>query len=153
MSATFPLPGIHYHIQVSGGTLKGKRLLSSDAKGHRVTLTNEDDGSGRQRWVFHHIRDNFFTVTVAGGIASTDRIFLSTNREGSLLDLYREDDHSGRQLWVLQPLDSGSFNIFVQGGTVAGHTFLSASAQGNVDLWERDDFSGRQRWVIKPVVY
>ena len=45
---------------------KGKRYLSANGDGSEVVLSPEDDGTGRQRWVFQAGGDGWFTITGSG---------------------------------------------------------------------------------------
>jgi len=143
-------PTWNTEIRVSGGTNAGEDFLSCTDWG-LVDLYSENDGSGRQTWVFHAVQKNTFNILVSGG-TNEGATFLSCTAAG-LVDLYDKDDGSGRQRWTLEKVSPGVYNIVVFGG-VDDRKFLSCTAKGKVDLWKEDDGSGRQRWKLTvPVAY
>ncbi len=95
------LAGPTYHIIVSGGTTNDRRYLSCTPDGLKVDLWYEDDGSGRQQWIFKEIEPQLYQITVAAGVES-DRRYLSCTPDGLTVDLWSVDDASGRQQWLLQ---------------------------------------------------
>jgi len=139
-------------ITVAGGTNPGKIFLSCQ-QGGSVQLYSENDGSGRQDWVFHQLQPNVFNILVSGGTLPTCT-FLSCSSDGVLVDLYDKDNGSGRQRWTLQKVSDGIYNIKVFGGVTDNRTFLSCTPLGLVDLWDIDDGSGRQRWKLTvPIIH
>ena len=85
-----------YTIQVEDED--GCWYLSAD-QGKRVGLVPEDDGSGRQRWVFKQTGDSEFSIRVAGG-KSDDKVYLGVD-EDSRVRLYAK--MNGRpSLWTAE---------------------------------------------------
>lgn len=102
------LDGNIYNITVSGGlTDPDKKYLSCDAEGNGVGLYSQDDGSGRQKWLFKPITTDpsipaYYLISPFAGVSGTK--YLSCAVDGSAVDLFDQDDKSGRQRWQLQGL-------------------------------------------------
>lgn len=65
------------------------QFLSVPAEGREVDLWHEDDGSGRQRWVFRQVGDTKYIIRVAGG-KRDDRVYLGI-RDDASVRLFAED--------------------------------------------------------------
>ncbi len=97
-----------YHIKVFY-TPGNTRMLSTNRDGG-VNTWNNDDESGRQRWILKPLRNGKFNIVVAGGTCC-DRVFLSCRKEDGQVDLYPADDNSGRQQWNIVPEDVSIVSI------------------------------------------
>ena len=137
-----------FNIWISGGTNRGKSILSCAPNG-LVDLWERDDNSGRQKWRLEKTSDGYFNIWISGG-TNHGKSILSCRADG-LVDLWERDDNSGRQKWKLEKTSDGYVNIWISGGTNRGKSILSCRADGLVDLWERDDNSGRQKWRLERI--
>nr|GAT61417.1 predicted protein [Mycena chlorophos] len=90
-----------YNILVAGGREGCNLFLSTASCGSNlVDLYNEDDGSGRQRWMLTPSGSGYNIESYAGRASCYD--FLSVASCGTdLVDIYALDDGSGRQQWTL----------------------------------------------------
>lgn len=145
----------YFNLQVLRGLSTNRSLLSCQATG-LVDLWNQDDFSGRQRWVTTQVQGqpaNVFTFTVYGG-TNQGKTYLSVAGDNQTVDLEAADDGSGRQRWALIPVDSVSVGIEIPSYYLLAPQsrqglYLSCTADGTrVDLWD-DDGSGRQRWQMQ----
>jgi hypothetical protein len=145
-----------YNLQVLRGLSSNRSLLSCQAGG-LVDLWNEDDGSGRQRWVMNPVAGapaNVYNFTVYGG-TNPGEVYLSVAADGVGVDLAGSDDGSGRQRWSLVEIEEVYSVVdipsYYQIQPLSNPTaFLSCTADGTVvDLYGSDDGSGRQRWQVQ----
>ena len=143
--------GIPLNIYPIKGLTTSKKYLSTNSDGSHVHLWNNDDGSGRQKWILIKNSDGYYNIKAYSGVSSS-RLFLSSARDGSDMGLWNVDDLSGRQQWSLVPLGNDLFNIKIKGGISNSRKFLSTDPDGDrTDLWSSDDDSGRQQWKIEEV--
>lgn len=90
-----------YTIQVDSGDDGESWFLAADEEGKKVSLTREDDGGGRQRWVFRQGGDSQFSIRVAGG-KSDDTVYLGVD-EDNRVRLYAK--MNGRPAtWTAMPV-------------------------------------------------
>lgn len=126
--------------------------LSTVPGGNSFDLFFEDDGSGRQRFIFTKGAGNWYTIHIYGGCVPNAR-YLSSTQDGDRVFLIGEDSGSGLERWsVERGKDEAEvwYYIRVLGSTTGGSSLLSASPRGDkVSLVPRDDGSGRQRWVVE----
>ncbi len=89
-------------VEVVGGVVPGRSLLSTSKDGKKIDLFTHDDRTGRQRWQFEWVTSpntgEFFRLRSGDTKAGT---FLSCTADGHVVDLFGRDDLSGRQRWVL----------------------------------------------------
>ena len=88
-----------FNIWISGGTNRGKSILSCAPNG-LVDLWERDDNSGRQKWRLEKTSDGYFNIWISGG-TNHGKSILSCAPNG-LVDLWERDDNSGRQKWRLE---------------------------------------------------
>lgn len=145
----------YFNLQVLRGLSTNRSLLSCQATG-LVDLWNQDDFSGRQRWVMTPVQGqpaDVFTFTVYGG-TNQGKTYLSVAGDNQTVDLEAADDGSGRQRWALIPVDSVSVGLEIPSYYLLAPQsrqglYLSCTEDGTrVDLWN-DDGSGRQRWQLQ----
>ena len=149
----------YFNLQVLRGLSTNRSLLSCQAGGV-VDLWNEDDGSGRQRWVMNPVQgepDNVYTFAAYGGTNSGET-YLSVSPTNDSVGLAPADDGSGRQRWALVEVDEVAVTgipSYYQIQPLANPTFyLSCWGDGAlVDIYGSDDGSGRQRWQLQGPVY
>ncbi len=89
-----------YSILVAGDD-GGRKFLSAMPEGRDVELRNEDDGSGRQRWVFREVGDAQYTIRLAGG-KRDERVYLGV-REDSTPRLFAEEKGDRTEWEVVKP--------------------------------------------------
>ena len=152
----------YYNLQILQGLSSNRSLLSCAPDG-KVDLWDEDDGSGRQRWILESLgqsgprEEETYQITVHGGTSDPDKKHLSVASDGRTvtLDALYGDGHTNQNLlWYLVPVSAGPpkepesyFNLIPV--TIPG-SFLSCSEDGTVvDVWNADDGSGRQRWQLQ----
>lgn len=148
----------YFNLQVLRGLSSNRSLLSCRATG-LVDLWNQDDGSGRQRWLVTQVQgqaSNVYTVATYKGTDSGET-YLGVASDNETVELQASDDGSGRQQWAMIPVDSVSVGLeipsyyLLQSVLKAGQSgqYLSCTEDGTrVDLWS-DDASGRQRWQLQ----
>eukprot|EP00931_Biecheleriopsis_adriatica_P032634 TRINITY_DN19023_c1_g1_i17.p1 TRINITY_DN19023_c1_g1~~TRINITY_DN19023_c1_g1_i17.p1 ORF type:complete len:4010 (-),score=873.77 TRINITY_DN19023_c1_g1_i17:154-12183(-) len=73
-----------------------------------VAFANQDDGSGRQRWLVEEdLLTGWHHIKVLAGVAG-NASFLSSTPGSSALELRPQDDGSGHQRWVISNLNEAS---------------------------------------------
>lgn len=131
----------------------GSAFLSSSVNGALVNMNNNDDGSGRQRWIATSTPNyvstnlnalNYNGILVAGGVSTQARYFgLIANPTGqAMVDTYAATDNSNNQKWSLMPVSDGS--MYIKSLSLSNSMFVSAGVP--VQLSSSDDGSGSQRW-------
>ena len=97
-----------YHIMNVAGSDSGAKFLSTNEEGD-VSLSYEDDTSGRQRWEVvkagTDVDGNFYNIKVSGG-TNKGEVFLSCHQnKGWDVFLFSKDNTSGRQRWRIPNSD------------------------------------------------
>mmetsp|Transcript_78807 Transcript_78807/g.137765 ORF Transcript_78807/g.137765 Transcript_78807/m.137765 type:complete len:684 (+) Transcript_78807:2-2053(+) len=126
--------------------------LSTVPGGNNFDLFFEDDGSGRQRFIFTKGAGNWYTIHIYGGCVPNAR-YLSATQDGSRVLLVGGDGGSGRERWVVERGKDDTevwYYIRVLAGTNGGASMLTASRDGSkVYLAKGEDGGGSQRWVVE----
>lgn len=145
----------YFNLQVLRGLSSNRSILSCRSDG-LVDLWNQDDGSGRQRWLVTQIQGQASNVYTVATYKGTDpgKAFLGVAADNETVELQASDDGSGRQRWALVPVDSVASGLeipsyYLLESVLRTGLCLSCTEDGTrVDLWD-DDGSGRQRWQIQ----
>lgn len=151
----------YYTIQILQGLTSDRSFLSCRPDG-TVDLWNEDDGSGRQRWVLTELGpqgrhgEMTYLISVYAGVTSTGAIYLAWGANGQVGLQAPVYGPGGWGQWAVEPVsadDPPPSDFHIQ-PFFDRSQFLSCRSDGTlVDLWGEDDGSGRQRWQLQGPVY
>eukprot|EP01084_Bolivina_argentea_P155483 270945_1 len=147
-----------YHIYPIGGVTKIapdnvldednhlRKYLSSHQSGTKIDLWYQDDGSGRQKWVFEYIGNDIYNIRVYGGV--NDLYYLSATSNGNTVNMSAIDTGSGSEQWILEQVNNW---FYIKINTNNTNRYLSVTSAIIVPLIlvENDDSSGRQRWHLE----
>ena len=98
-----------------GGTQKGLKYLSVTSYIHgdyvtpgvlmaSVGLTPYDDGSGLQKWMFKHLKDNVYNIFVLDGYPEGYRYLSYQTSNHTLPVVTWNKDNGDRTKWILKKI-------------------------------------------------